>query len=75
MSFFFLSCFVKCVYIPSYDKYGLKLGDTGGGTGKVRYAAEPICCGPPEEEEEEKAAYLIRNLVLDTFYLASTHSS
>lgn len=30
--FFFLSCFVKCVF----TKYGPKLGDTGGGTGKVR---------------------------------------
>lgn len=37
----------------------------------------PFAVPPKKEEgeEEEKAAYLIRNLVLDIFYLASTHSS
>lgn len=34
ISFFFLAS--SSAYIPRYDKYGPKLGDTKGGTGKVR---------------------------------------
>lgn len=42
------------IYLPRYDKYGPKLGDTGGGTGKVRYAIEPICCAAKKKKKKKK---------------------
>lgn len=66
------------IYLGRYDKYGPKLGDTKGGTGKVRYATEPICCAPQKKKKKKKKKRLRTSSgtwFLDIFYLASTHSS